>query len=195
VQAGNSAGRLQSPRGRSSHLPAHQTRRSRSRRRRHAGLPARPAVDRDGRGRALGGEWGSKAIRQLLCRESRRWRILLAKFISIWTAGAATLLACYLTLAIAAPLFAAQAGLPKPTSGLGLWTGLGPSLTDIARALVVLGLFAVIGTAAGTIGRGQLATTALTAGTMLLAGLAGIAVTAAIAASIARWRFSTDVTV
>jgi hypothetical protein len=41
---------------------------------------------------------------------------------------------------------------------------------------VVLGLFAAVGTAAGTIGRGQLATTALTAGPMLLALLvAGIA--------------------
>jgi hypothetical protein len=44
------------------------------------------------------------------------------------------------------------------------------------RAVVVLGLFAAIGTAAGTVGRGQLATTALTAGSMLLALLvAGIA--------------------
>ena len=41
---------------------------------------------------------------------------------------------------------------------------------------MVLGLFAAVGTAAGTIGRGQLATTAMTAGSMLLALLvAGIA--------------------
>jgi hypothetical protein len=42
----------------------------------------------------------------------------------------------------------------------------------------VLGLFAAVGTAAGVIARGQLATTAITAGTMLLAllvaGIAGI---------------------
>jgi ABC-type transport system involved in multi-copper enzyme maturation permease subunit len=190
-----------------------------------------------------GGEWGAKTIRQLLCREGRRNRILLAKFISIWAAGAATLIACYLTLAITAPIFAAQAGLPSPAR-ISLWTGLASSLEDGGRALVVLGLFAAIGTAAGTIGRGQLATTAITAGTMLLtlllasisglgrlspasfvqswmrfgpvgylptnfwsrfitsgqglssvAGLAGIAATAVIAAAIARWRFSTDVTV
>jgi ABC-type transport system involved in multi-copper enzyme maturation permease subunit len=189
-----------------------------------------------------GGEWGAKTIRQLLCREGRRYRILLAKFLSIWLAGAATLIVCYLILAIAAPLFAASAGLPS--AHVSLWAGLGSSLADGGRALVVLGLFAAIGTAAGTIGRGQLATTALTAGTMLLAllfagitslgqlspasfvqawmrfgpvgylptnfwsrfiangaslsplaGLAGIAVTAIITAAIARWRFSTDVTV
>ncbi|HET7016896.1 MAG TPA: hypothetical protein VFI65_23435 [Streptosporangiaceae bacterium] len=189
-----------------------------------------------------GGEWGSKTIRQLLCREGRRYRILLAKFISIWAASAGTLVVCYLILAVAAPLFAASAGLPS--AHVSLWAGLGSALEDGARALVVLGLFAAIGTAAGTIGRGQLATTALTAGTMLLAlllagitslgqfspasfvqawmrfgpvgylptnfwsrfisngpglsqlaGLAGIAATAIIAAAIARWRFSTDVTV
>jgi ABC-type transport system involved in multi-copper enzyme maturation permease subunit len=121
-----------------------------------------------------GSEWSSKTIRQLLCREGRRSRILLAKFISIWAAGASTMIVCYLAMAIAAPLFATQAGLPSPAH-LELWTGLGGSLTDAARALLVLGLFAAIGTAAGTIGRGQLATTALTAGTMLLALLiAGI---------------------
>lgn len=122
-----------------------------------------------------GGEWGSATIRQLLCREGRRYRVLLAKFISIWAAGVGTLVACYLALSVAAPLFAASAGLPAPAAHVSLWAGFGPSLTDTARALVVLALFAAIGTAAGTIGRGQLATTALTAGTMLLALLlAGI---------------------
>jgi hypothetical protein len=107
----------------------------------------------------------------------------------------------------------------------------------------VLGVFATVGTAAGTIGRGQLATTALTAGSMLLtllvagiagigrlspatylqawmgfgpsgylptdfwsrftsggqqpgqlAGLAGLLLTAAAVAVIARWRFAADVT-
>ena len=42
--------------------------------------------------------------------------------------------------------------------------------------MIVLGLFAAVGTAAGAIARGQLATTAITAGSMLLALLtAGIA--------------------
>jgi hypothetical protein len=116
-------------------------------------------------------------------------------------------------------------------------------MTVAGRAVVVLGLFAAVGTAAGTIGRGQLATTAITAGSMLLAllfagiaglgrlspasfvqawmgfspagylptnfwsrfvgsgpdlgqlaGLAGILVTVAVAAGIARWRFAADVT-
>jgi hypothetical protein len=107
----------------------------------------------------------------------------------------------------------------------------------------VLGLFAAVGTMAGVIARGQLATTAITAGSMLLAllaagisgigklspassvqawmsfnaagylpasfwsrfagtgtppgelaGLAGIVLTTAVAAAIARWRFSADVT-
>ena len=110
--------------------------------------------------------------------------------------------------------------------------------------MIVLGLFAAVGTAAGAIARGQLATTAITAGSMLLAllvagissigrlspasfvqawmsfdragylptnfwgrfvsggpqpgelaGLLGIVLSGAVAAVIARWRFSADVTV
>jgi ABC-type transport system involved in multi-copper enzyme maturation permease subunit len=121
-----------------------------------------------------GGEWGSRTIRQLLCREGRRSRVLAAKWLSIWIAGVLTLLACSLVLAGAAPVIAAVAGLPAAHAGL--WAGLGSSLSAAGRAAVVLGLFAAIGTAAGAVGRGQLATTALTAGSMLLALLvAGIA--------------------
>jgi ABC-type transport system involved in multi-copper enzyme maturation permease subunit len=123
-----------------------------------------------------GGEWGSRTIRQLLCREGRRGRVLAAKWLSIWAAGVATLLVCYLVLAAAAPVIAAAAGLPAAHSAL--WAGLGSSVWAAARAIVVLGLFAAVGTAAGTIGRGQLATAAVTAGSMLLAllaaGIAGI---------------------
>lgn len=120
-----------------------------------------------------GGEWGSRTIRQLLCREGRRGRVLLAKWLSTWTGGVVTLAACYVVLAVAAPLIAASAGLPGAHAGL--LAGLGSSLAAAGRATVVLGLFAAIGTAAGTIGRGQLATMAITAGSMLLALLvAGI---------------------
>jgi hypothetical protein len=156
-------------------------------------------------------------------------------------AGVVTLAGCYAVLAVAAPLIAASAHLP--TAQAGLFAGLGSSLASAGRAVVVLALFAAIGTAAGTIGRGQLATMAITAGSMLLAllvagitsvgrlspasfvqawmgfgpvgylptnfwsrfigsgqslgqiaGLIGIVVTAALAAGIARWRFTADVT-
>src|ERR1017187_10080777 len=49
-----------------------------------------------------GGEWGSRTIRQLLCREGRRGRVLAAKWLSTWAAGVLTLVACYLVLAAAA---------------------------------------------------------------------------------------------
>jgi ABC-type transport system involved in multi-copper enzyme maturation permease subunit len=188
-----------------------------------------------------GGEWGSRTIRQLLCREGRRGRVLVAKWLSIWAVGVGTLLACDVVLMAVAPAIAAMAGLPPAHAGL--WAGLPAALSASGRAVVVLGLFAAVGTAAGAVGRGQLATTALTAGSMLLAllvsgiasvgalspasfvqdwmrfapagylptnfwsrfvsdghaagelaGLAGIAITAAIAAGIARWRFAGDVT-
>jgi ABC-type transport system involved in multi-copper enzyme maturation permease subunit len=121
-----------------------------------------------------GGEWGSRTIRQLLTRQSRRSRVLAAKWLTIWAAGVATLVCCWLVMMVAAPLIAAAAGLPAAQAPL--WAGLGSSVSAAGRAVVVLGLFAAIGTAAGVIARGQLATTAITAGSMLLALLvAGIA--------------------
>ena len=121
-----------------------------------------------------GGEWGLRTIRQLLSREGRRARVLAAKWLTIWSAGVATMLCCWLVLLIAGPLIAAAAGLPAPHAAL--WAGLTSSVSAIGRAVLVLGLFAAVATAAGTIARGQLATTAITAGAMLLALLlAGIA--------------------
>ncbi len=189
-----------------------------------------------------GGEWGSRTIRQLLCREGRRGRVLVAKWLSIWVAGVITLIICCLVLVVAAPLIAAAAGLPAAHSAP--WAGLGSSMSAAGRAVVVLALFAAVGTAAGTIGRGQLAATAITAGSMLpallfagiegvgrlspasfvqawmafgpagylptnfwsrfvgsgpnlgqLAGLAGILITAGVAAGVARWRLAADVTI
>ena len=188
-----------------------------------------------------GGEWGSKTIRQLLCREGRRGRVVTAKWLSIWAGGVASLLACWLVLAAAGPVITAAAGLSAAHTAL--WAGLGSSASAAGHAVVVLGVFAAVGTAAGTIGKGQLATTAVTAGSMLLAllvagiadigrfspatyvqawmsfgpagylptnfwsrflssgqhvsqlaGLAGVILTAAIAAAIARWRMAADVT-
>jgi ABC-type transport system involved in multi-copper enzyme maturation permease subunit len=188
-----------------------------------------------------GGEFASKTIRQLLCREGRRGRVLVAKWLSIWAVGIVTLLGCWLVLACAGPAIAAAASLP--TAHSALWAGLGSSASATGHAIVVLGLFAAVGTAMGTIARGQLTTAALTAGSVLLAlliagisgigrlspasfvqawmgfgpagylptnfwsrfvsgghhtgsaaGLAGILLTAMVAAVIARWRFAADVT-
>ncbi len=189
-----------------------------------------------------GGEWGLRTIRQLLSREGRRSRVLAAKWLTIWSAGVATMLCCWLILLVAGPLTAAAAGLPSAHAAL--WSGLISSASAVGRSTVVLGLFAAIATAAGTVARGQLATTAITAGAMLLAlllagiasvgrlspasfvqawmnfgesgylptnfwsrfvssgqqlgqltGLTGIAITVAVAALVARWRFAADVTV
>jgi ABC-type transport system involved in multi-copper enzyme maturation permease subunit len=189
-----------------------------------------------------GGEWGLRTISQLLSRQGRRGLVLVAKWLTIWSAGIATMTICWAALALAGPLIAAGAGLPAAHGGL--WAGLGSSAAAVGRAALVLGLFAAVSVAAGTIGRGQLATAAITAGVFVLAlllagiasvgrlspasfvqawmsfapsgylptsfwsrfsgggqhvgqvvGLAGIAVTAAIAGLLARWRFAADVTV
>ena len=189
-----------------------------------------------------GGEWGLRTIRQLLSRQGRRGLVLVAKWLTITSAGIATMLTCWAVLALAGPLIAAGAGLPAAHGGL--WTGFGSSAAAVGRAALVLGLFAAVAVAAGTIGRGQLATAAITAAVFVLAllfagiasvgrlspatfveawmsfarggylptsfwsrfsagggqhlgqlaGLAGIAIAAAIAGLLARWRFATDVT-
>jgi ABC-type transport system involved in multi-copper enzyme maturation permease subunit len=121
-----------------------------------------------------GGEWGAKTIRQLLARQGHRTWVLTAKWLTIWAAGLVTLGCCWLVLAVAGPVIAAVAGLPG--AHVSLWAGLGSSAAAVGRAAVVLALFAAVGTAAGAIARGQLATTAITAGSLLLALLvAGIA--------------------
>src|ERR1700720_2769312 len=68
-----------------------------------------------------GGEWGSRTIRSLLAREGRRSRVLAAKFLTVWAAGLATMLACWLVLAVVGPVAAAASGLPDP--GTSLWAG------------------------------------------------------------------------
>lgn len=120
-----------------------------------------------------GGEWGSRTIRQLLSREGRRTRVLAAKWLTIWAAGVLTMLCCWLVLVAAARVITTGAGLPAAHASL--WAGIGSSVSAVGHAAVVLGLFSAVATAAGTIARGQLATTAVTAGSMLLALLvAGI---------------------
>jgi ABC-type transport system involved in multi-copper enzyme maturation permease subunit len=114
-----------------------------------------------------GGEWGARTIRPLLAREGRRTRILVAKWLTVWATGVATMIACWVALALAAPILAATSGLPS--AGTSLWLGLGSSLSACAHAVVVLGLFSAIGIAAGTLARGQLAATAVTAAAMLVA--------------------------
>src|SRR5205814_538616 len=64
-----------------------------------------------------GGEWGSRTIRLLLARQGRRTWVLAAKWLTIWAAGVAALVCCWLVLAVAAPMIAAAAGLPASWPG------------------------------------------------------------------------------
>jgi hypothetical protein len=120
-----------------------------------------------------GGEWGSKTIRRLLCREGRRGRVLAAKWLSIWAAGAISLLACWLVLAL---LVAGITGIGRlsPASFVQAWMGFGPGgylPTNFWSKFVNGGL------PAGP-----------------LAWLAGVLLTTVAAVAIARWRFAADVT-
>jgi ABC-type transport system involved in multi-copper enzyme maturation permease subunit len=122
-----------------------------------------------------GGEWSGRTVRSLLVREGRRGRVLAAKWVSLWVAGAVTVLVCWAALALAGPLLAAGYGLPAPR--VALVHGFGTSLAATGHALVVIALFSAVGVAAGAVARGQLACTAVTGGVMVfavvLAGMGG----------------------
>ncbi len=65
-----------------------------------------------------GGEWGLRTIRQLLGRQGRRGLVLVAKWLTITSAGIATMLTCWAVLALAGPLLEqVQRRRPAPRAG------------------------------------------------------------------------------
>jgi ABC-type transport system involved in multi-copper enzyme maturation permease subunit len=117
-------------------------------------------------GAHVAGEWSGRTLKTVLTAESRRWRILLAKVMSLWIAGVATLAGMWVLLA-GFSLFLIHAWrLPgRPVAAAALRFA-GP---DLLRATVVLGVFAVLGLCAAVVTRSMLGT--VVAG-MLVLGLA-----------------------
>jgi hypothetical protein len=113
-----------------------------------------------------GGEWSGRTVLTLFTREGRRLTVLAAKWVSLWVAAVATLVVCWAALAVAGPLLVAAYRLPGADATL--WSGAGASLAAFGHALVVLALFSAIGVAAGAVARGQLGTTAVTGGVLLV---------------------------
>ncbi len=116
-------------------------------------------------GAHIGGEWSGRTMKNLLTQQGQRWRVLAAKLVSLWLAGAGLLAVCWAALAAAGPVLVHIDHLPAAHESAAHALSLAGSQT--ARALLVLGVFAVIGLLAATVTRGTIGTTAAAAGAVI----------------------------
>ncbi len=116
-------------------------------------------------GAHIGGEWSGRTMKNLLTQQGQRWRVLAAKLVSLWLAGAALIAVCWLALAAAGPVLIRIDHLPTPHESAAHALSLAGS--QVARALLVLAAFAAIGLLAATVTRGTIGATAATAGAIV----------------------------
>lgn len=100
----------------------------------------------------VGGEWTGRTLKNVLAHDGHRARVLAAKVVSTWLALVAIVAVCWAVLAAGGPLICRVYGLPKATEAVS--TGSAHSGTQVARALLVLGFFAVLGLVAAVVTRG-----------------------------------------
>src|SRR5690348_1773609 len=112
-------------------------------------------------GAHVGGEWSGRTMKNLLTQQGHRWRVLAAKLVSLWLAGAGLVAVCWLALAAADPVLVHIDHLPAAHQSAAHALGLAGS--QAARALLVLAAFAAIGLLAAVAARGTIGTTAATA--------------------------------
>ena len=135
-------------------------------------------------GAHAGGEWSGRTIKCLLVQHGRRRQVLAAKVVSLWLAGLGLIAVCWAALALAGLVLARTGHLPAPHQPLTRQLGLAGD--QVARALLVLALFAVIGLLAAVVTRGTIGTVAAAAGTVI-AMLAAAALPGAAAWTPATW--------
>jgi ABC-type transport system involved in multi-copper enzyme maturation permease subunit len=116
-------------------------------------------------GAHVAGEWSGRTLKTVLTTESRRWRILVTKVLSLWVAGVATLAATWALLAGFSFFLIHAWELPGRPDAAAALRFASP---DLLRATVVLGVFAVLGLCAAVVTRNMLGT--VVAG-MLVLGL------------------------
>jgi ABC-type transport system involved in multi-copper enzyme maturation permease subunit len=129
-----------------------------------ASLPGALALALLGGGHA-GGEWSGRTMKNVLTQCGHRWRVLGAKLVSLWLAGAGLMAACWATLATTGPLIGRLTGLPAPHVTAGHELGL--ALSQCGRALLVIAVFAAICVLAAVVTRTTIGTTAAMAGTVI----------------------------
>jgi ABC-type transport system involved in multi-copper enzyme maturation permease subunit len=116
----------------------------------------------------VGNEWNGRTIKMALCQDGRRWRLFAAKVASLWVVAVGLLIVDWAVLAAVSPVL--KSAYPLPGPGLSWSAAWSAVATDAARALVVMAVFAVLGTAAAVIVRNALGAFAV-AGSFVLASL------------------------
>jgi hypothetical protein len=114
----------------------------------------------------VGGEWSGRTLKNVLTECGHRWRVLAAKLVSLWLAGAGLVVACWAALAVAGPLVVRADHLPdphRPVAEAAGWAG-----SQAARALLVLAVFAAVGVLAAVVTRGTVGTMATSAGIFVM---------------------------
>ena len=116
-------------------------------------------------GAHVGGEWSGRTMKNLLTQQGHRWRVLATKLVSLWLAGVGLLAVCWVALAAAGPVLVRADHLPAAHQSAAHALGLAGS--QVARALLVLAVFAAIGLLAAVLTRGTIGATAATAGVII----------------------------
>ena len=125
-------------------------------------------------GAHVGGEWSGRTMKNLLTQHGRRWRVLAAKLVSLWLAGVGLIAACWAGAGRGrAGRSASLDHLPAPHESLHHALSLAGS--QVARALLVLAVFAAIGLLAAVLTRDTIGTMAATAGAIVAMLVAAVA--------------------
>lgn len=110
----------------------------------------------------IGGEWSGRTLKSVLIQCGHRWRLLVAKLMSLWLAGAGLIAVCWAALAVAGPLLLRADHLPDAHASMA--DALARAGAQTGRALLVLGVFAAVGLLGAVLTRSAIGTMAATAG-------------------------------
>ena len=115
-------------------------------------------------------EWSGRTMKTVLTQEGRRGRVLAAKATSLWIAGLVMLAVDWLALALLSPIL--QAAYPLGVPGLSWSAAWSAVAADVARAPLVIAVFALLGVAAGVVVPNTIGAFAVASG-LLVASIAG----------------------
>lgn len=134
-------------------------------------------------GAHVGGEWGHGTVRQALSVDPRRSRFFVFKVLSVWIFGAGLLLVGWMALAVASPFFRDRYEVPPapPGADFAAFTA-----QQVLRALLVIGVVAILATAVAVFVRGSIGTLGVTAG-IIIASLIATASDSTFKLSPAYW--------
>jgi hypothetical protein len=120
-------------------------------------------------GAHVGGEWGHGTVRQALAVNPRRSRFFVFKVLSVWFFGAGLLLVGWIALAAASPFLRDRYEVPPAPPGFSFAAF---TAQQGLRALLVIGVTAILATSVAVFVRGSIGTLGVTAGIVIASFIA-----------------------